>query len=278
MVAAFREGLRKAGLIEGRDIILDIAWTSGNHAQAVAELIQRGAEILVPCGTSASLAAKGATSTIPIVFISVGNPIGIELVDSLSKPGGNVTGFSDVLADLGPKLIDLALSLSRQRIVDYVWYSEWADGQHRLKLTESAARSGDVDFRSWPIKGVGEIHDTLDTIRNSGATAIIVQPSPFTYQQRDLLIAGATDEHLATVYAFPAAAREGSLIAYGPDYVHMHQRAPFYVDRVLKGMKPADLPVEQPTKFQLVVNIKSARLLGLEVPLSLLISADELIE
>ena len=125
---------------------------------------------------------------------------------------------------------------------------------------------------------VGEIRDTLDAIRNTGAATIIVQPSPFTYQQRDRVIAGATDDHLATVYAFPAAAREGSLIAYGPDYLHMHQRAPFYVDRVLKGTKPADLPVEQPTKFELVVNIRSAKLLGLEVPLTLLVTADELIE
>jgi putative tryptophan/tyrosine transport system substrate-binding protein len=278
LVAAFREGLRKAGLIEGRDIVLDIVWTAGNYAQAVAELIQRGAEILVPCGTSASLAAKAATSTIPIVFISVGNPIGIELVDSLARPGGNVTGFSDVLADLGPKLVELSLSVSGQRNIDYVWYSEWPDGQHRLKLTENAARTVGVDFHSWPVKSVSELRDTLDTIRNTGAAAIIIQPSPFTYQQRDRLIGDAIDDHLATVYAFPAAAREGSLIAYGPDYLHMHQRAPFYVDRVLKGIQPADLPVEQPTKFEMVINLKTAKSLGIEIPLPLLITADELIE
>jgi ABC-type uncharacterized transport system substrate-binding protein len=183
-----------------------------------------------------------------------------------------------VLADIGPKLVDLALLVTKRRLVDYVWHSEWSDGRHRLKLTESAARSTGLDFRSWPLRGVGEIGDTLDEIKNSGATAIIIQPSPFTYQQRDRLIELATNDRLATVYAFPAAAREGSLIAYGPDYVHMHQRAPFYVDRVLKGTKPADLPVEQPTKFELVVNIKTAKLLGLEVPLSLLITADELVE
>jgi putative ABC transport system substrate-binding protein len=170
------------------------------------------------------------------------------------------------------------LSVSKRRLVDYVWFSEWPDGRHRLKLTESAARSAGVDFRSWPIRDVGEIRGTLDEIKNSSATATIIQPSPFTYQQRDRLIELATNDRLATVYAFPAAGREGSLIAYGPDYVHMHQRAPFYVGRVLEGTKPADLPVEQPTKFELVVNIKTAKLVGVEVPLSLLITADELVE
>jgi putative ABC transport system substrate-binding protein len=278
LVEAFRQGLGKVGLIEDRDVVLDVVWVTSKAQEAVAGLIQRGAQVLVPCGTTASLAAKQATSTIPIVFISVGNPIGIELVDSLSKPGGNATGFSDVLADIGPKFVDLALSLNPSRIVDYVWYSEWSDGQRRLTLTDQAARSAGVSIRTWPIGDVADINAAMAAIRDSGSNTLIVQPSPFTYQQRDRLIASATQYRLATVYAFPAAGREGSLVAYGPDYARLYLKAPLYVDRVLKGVKPADLPVEQPTKFELVVNTKTAKALGLEVPLALLISADEVIE
>jgi putative tryptophan/tyrosine transport system substrate-binding protein len=278
LVEAFRQGLGKVGLIEDRDVVLDVVWITSKAQEEVAGLIQRGAQVLVPCGTTASVATKQATSTIPIVFISVGNPIGIELVDSLSKPGGNATGFSDVLADIGPKFVDLALLLNPSRIVDYVWYSEWSDGQRRLKLTDQAARSAGVSLRTWSIGDVAEVNAVMAAIRDSGSNTLIVQPSPFTYQQRDRLIASATQYRLATVYAFPAAGRDGSLIAYGPDYARLYFKAPLYVDRVLKGTKPADLPVEQPTKFELVVNTKTAKALGREMPLALLITADEVIE
>jgi putative tryptophan/tyrosine transport system substrate-binding protein len=279
LVEAFREGLHQVGLIEGRDIVLDVVWITGDPDHAVTDLMQRGAELLVPCGTSASLAAKRQTLTIPIVFISVGNPIGIGLVESLSRPGRNATGFSDVLADLGGKQVDLALQLDdRQRTVDYLWHSGWADGQHRLQVAEQAAQSAGVKLRLRAIADVAEVNDVISAAKASGAVALIIQPSPFTYQQRDRIIASAMKHGLATVFAFPIAAKEGALIAYGPDYIHMYRRAPFYVDRVLKGTKPADLPVEQPTKVELLVNLKTAKTLGLTIPLSLLIRADQLVE
>jgi putative ABC transport system substrate-binding protein len=279
LLEAFSEGLRQVGLLENRDIILDVVWLTGDPNQAVADLIQRGAELLVPCGTSASVAAKRRTSTIPIVFISVGNPIGIGLVDSLSRPGRNATGFSDVLADLGGKQVDLAMQLDeRQRTIDYLWHTGWADGQHRLQVAEQAAQSAGVKLQSRAIADSAEVSDVIAAVKANGALALIIQPSPFTYQQRDRIIESAMKYGLATIFAFPIAAREGGLIAYGPDYVHMYRRAPFYVDRVLKGTKPADLPVEQPTKVELVVNLKTAKALGLNIPLSLLIRADELVE
>ena len=120
--------------------------------------------------------------------------------------------------------------------------------------------------------------NALAAIKQAGSTTIIVQPSPFTYGQRGRIIAAATKNGLGTIFAFPVAAREGSLIAYGPDYLHMYRRAPFYVDRVLKGTKPADLPVEQPTKVELLINMQTAKTLGIEMPLSLLVRADELLE
>ncbi len=279
LVEALRRGLRLVGLIENRDVVLDVRWITGDADQAVAEVIQRGADMLIPCGTNASLAVKRQTSTIPIVFISVGNPIGIGLVESLSHPGGNATGFSDILADLGGKQVDLASELQRGRgPVDYFWHTGWADAKNRLQGAEDAAQSVGLAFRSRGIADAAELDDVVAGAKASGALALIIQPSPFTYQHRERIIDVANKQSLPTIFAFPPAAREGALVAYGPDYLHLYRRAPFYVERILKGTKPADLPVEQPTKLELVVNLKTAKALGFEMPISLLVRADELIE
>ena len=277
---SFRLGLRQIGLVENRDIVLDIVWTqSGDPGQAVTEVIQRGAELLVPTGSSASVAAKRQTSTIPIVFISVGNPIAMGLVESLSHPGSNATGFSDTLSDISAKLVQYAIEVSKpQATIDYLWHTAWPDGKNRFQSTEQAAQSAGVKLRSQGIAESAEIDRAVARMKQNGATTVIVQPSPFTYQQRAHIISTASDAGLATLFGFPIAAREGALVAYGPDYIHMNRRAPLYIERVLKGTKPADLPVEQPTKIELLVNLKTAKALGLELPLSLLIRADELIE
>jgi putative tryptophan/tyrosine transport system substrate-binding protein len=279
LVEALRRGLRQVGLIENRDVVLDVRWITGDPDQAVADVIQRGANMLIPCGTSASLAVKRQATTIPIVFISVGNPTGIGLVESLSHPGGNATGFSDILADLGGKQIDLATELQRGRgPVDYFWHPGWADGKHRLQGAEDAAKSIGLTFRSRAIADIADLDDVIAGAKTAGALTLIIQPSPFTYQHRERIVAAAHKQQLPTIFAFPPAAREGALVAYGPDYVHMYRRAPFYVERILKGTKPADLPVEQPTKLELVVNLKTAKALGFEMPISLLVRADELVE
>jgi len=279
LVEAFQQGLRQVRLIEDRDIILDVVWISGDTDQAVGELLRRGAELLIPCGSSASVAAKRQTSTIPILFLSVGDPRAMGLVETLPHPGGNATGFSDILADLSGKLVDLARELSKpQTTVDYLWYTAWPDGQNRFHATEQAAQAAGLTLRPKGIADILELDNALAAIKGSGSTTLIVQPSPFTYGQRGPIIASAMKNGLGTIFAFPVAAREGSLIAYGPDYLHMYRRAPFYVDRILKGAKPADLPVEQPTKVELLVNLQCAKTLGIEMLLSLLVRADELIE
>lgn len=279
LVQAFRQGLRQVGLIENRDIIVDVVWVSGDPEQAVGDVLGRGAELLIPCGSSASVAAKRRTSTVPIVFLSVGDPTAMGLVDSLSRPGGNATGFSDILADLSGKLVDLAIEMSKpQTTLDYLWHTAWPDGQNRYNSTEQAAHAAGMKLRSKGIAEIGELDDALAAVKQSGSRILIVQPSPFTYGQRERIIKTAMKSGLGTIFAFPVAAREGSLVAYGPDYLHMYRRAPFYVDRVLKGTKPAALPVEQPAKVELLVNLQTAKALGLEVPLALLIRADELIE
>jgi putative ABC transport system substrate-binding protein len=279
LVEAFRQGLRQAGLIESRDIVLDVVWISGDPNQAVNEVLKRGAELLIPCGSSASVAAKSQTSTIPIVFLSVGDPKAMGLVDSLSHPGRNATGFSDILADLSGKLVDLSRDLSKSRTtIDYLWYTAWPDGENRYQGTIQAAKAAGLTLRSKGISDIAQLDDALAAIKQSGSTTLIIQPSPFTYTQRGRIVASAMSNGLGTIFAFPVAAREGSLIAYGPDYLHMYRRAPLYVERILKGAKPSDLPVEQPVKVEFVVNLQTAKALGIEVPLSLLIRADELLE
>ena len=279
LVEAFRQGLRQAGLVENRDVVLDVMWITGDPDQAVIELLRRGAEMLIPCGSSASVAAKRRAATIPIIFISVGNPIAMGLVESLPRPGGNTTGFSDILADLGGKLVDLARELSKPPgTVDYLWHTAWPDGQNRYQATEQAAQAAGVKLRSRGIADIAELDDAIAAMKQSGASTLIIQPSPFSFRYRKRVIDSAMNQGLGTIHAFPPAAREGALIAYGPDYSHMYRRAPLYVDRILKGTKPADLPVEQPTKVELAINLTTAKALGLEVPLALLIRADELVE
>jgi putative tryptophan/tyrosine transport system substrate-binding protein len=279
LVEAFQQGLSRVGLIENRDIILDVAWVSGDPDQAVRDVLRRGAELLIPCGSSASVAAKRQTSTIPIVFLSVGDPIAMGLIASWPRPGYNATGFSDILADLSGKLVDLSRELSKPgTAVDYLWHTAWPDGQNRYQATQQAVQAAGMKLRSNGIADIGELDDALIRIKQSGSSTLIVQPSPFTYGQRGRIIASAMNNGLGTIFAFPVAAREGSLVAYGPDYLHMYRRAPLYVDRILKGTNPADLPVEQPAKVELLVNLRRAKSLGIEVPLSLLIRADELLE
>jgi putative tryptophan/tyrosine transport system substrate-binding protein len=279
LVEAFQRGLRQVGLVENQNIVLDVVWSGSDPDQAVTEVLRRGAELLITSGSSTSVAARRQTSTIPIVFLHVGDPVAVGLIDSLSHPGRNATGFSDILAELSGKLVDLAKELNQsQSSISYLWHTDWPDGRHRHLLTREAAEKVGLELRSSGIKDLAQLNDVLITIKQRGATAFIVQPSPFTYVERGQIIAAAIKFGLGTIFAFPVAAREGSLIAYGPDYLHMYSRAPIYVDRILKGTKPADLPVEQPTRIELLVNLKTAKALGIEVPLSLLIRADELIE
>jgi putative tryptophan/tyrosine transport system substrate-binding protein len=279
LVEAFRQGLSQLGLVDGKEVLLDVVWIEGDPDRAVTQLIQRGSKLLVPCGSSASVAAKRQTTTIPIVFLSVGNPIAMGLADSLAHPGQNATGFADILADLGSKLVDVAREMNRPReTVDYLWHSGWPDGLYRYEGTEQAAQAAGLKLQSRAITDASALEDAIVALKTGGATTLILQPSPLTYQNRARIIEIAMRHKLGTIWAFPPAAKEGGLIAYGPDYTHMYRRAPLYVERVLKGTKPADLPVELPSKVELLVNLSVAKALGLEVPLSLLIRADAIID
>jgi putative ABC transport system substrate-binding protein len=281
LVEALRQGMSKVGLIENRDVTMDIVWVSNepDFPQAVAELVQRGAKILVTAGSSASVAAKQYTSTIPIIFVSVGNPVGVGLVKGLSHPGGNATGLTDILGDLSGKYVDFALQLGKpQAPVFYLWYTEWPDGQRRLEATERAARSVGATLQSRGIRDIDEASDVLASMKSDGAPVILIQPGPFTYRYRNKLIDSAMNHGLGTIFSWSFASREGALIAYGPDFTYMYRRVGAYVEQILAGVKPADLPVEEPTKFQLVINHNTAKELGLAIPPTLLALANEVVE
>jgi putative tryptophan/tyrosine transport system substrate-binding protein len=281
LVEALRDGMHAAGLLEGRDISLDVVWTRNvsEYPEEVIELIRQGAEVLVTAGSSASAAAKHQTSTIPIVFINVGNPIGIGLVESLNRPGGNVTGFADAVADLSGKFVDLARELGGQQVpIDYLWHTAWEDGQNRLALTEKAVQAVGMTLRSRPLNDIADLESQLAAMKSDGATILIIQPGPFTHHYRKQIIQGATTVGCATIYGFPPVAHDGALIAYGPDPVEMYQAAGQYSARIVNGEKPADLPVQQPTHFRLVINLATADALGLKLPTTLLARADEVIE
>ena len=181
LVQAFQQGLRQVGLIQDRDIVLDVVWVGDDPEHAVSEELQRGAELLITCGSSVAVAAKRQTSTVPIVFLHVGDPIAMGLIEKLSHPGRNATGFSDILADLSGKFVDLARELSKpQETVGYLWHTAWPDGRNRYQATEQAALTVGVKLRSRGIAEIAEIGDAIAEMKQSRISTLIIQPSPFT--------------------------------------------------------------------------------------------------
>src|SRR5262249_48167859 len=191
--------------------ILDVVWVGDDPDQAVSEELQRGAELLITSGSSVSVAARRQTSTIPIVFLHVGDPMAMGLIESLSRPGRNATGFSDILAELSGKFVDLAIELTKpQTTIDYLWHTAWPDGQNRYQATEKAVRAAGMQLRAKGIADITELDSALAAIKQSGSMVLIVQ-HPLTYGRRTRIIVSATKNGLGTIFAFPVAAREGSI-------------------------------------------------------------------
>jgi putative ABC transport system substrate-binding protein len=280
-VEAFRKGLLDVGLIENRDVTIDITWVANesDYSQAVGQLLQRGAMLLVTGGSTATAVAQRHTSTIPIIFAPAGNPVGTKFVASLSNPGGNITGFSDVLADLSGKYVQFAIELGKPHApIDYLWHTDWPDGKNRFDETTRAAQSFNVDVRARGFAHIDDTNDALAAMKNTGAVVIVVQPSPLTNKYRGRLIELGMAHGLGMIMAWPVAAREGALVGYGPDYADMYRRVGSYILRIIKGEKPANLPVQEPTKFPLLINSKSAKAIGVSFPPALIVAADEVID
>jgi putative ABC transport system substrate-binding protein len=279
----FRRGLRELGYVEGRNIVIEYRFANGKFdrlAPLAAELVQLDVDLIVSVVTQASLAAKNATTTIPIVFVSVGDPVGAGLVASLARPGANVTGNSAMTTEVvGKSLGLLKQTVPKVSPMAVLWNPDNVIYQGQiLRETEAAARALGIQLQMFGASGPDEFDRTFAAITTASAASLLVLPDPvfsaYTARIADL----ADKSRLPAMYGLREDAAAGGLLAYGPEYADLYRRAASYVDKILKGAKPADLPVEQPTKFDFIINLKTARTLGLTIPAGILAIADEVIE
>ena len=282
-VAAFRGGLAALGWEPGRNVKIEYRWHAGDASQAQAfakELLALRSDILVANTTPSLTAIRQATRTIPIVFIGVADPVGQGLVPSLARPGGNVTGFGLEEPSMGAKWVELLKEIApRVARAATIFNPETAPyARMFLPSMEAAARSAALTMTVAPISSVAEIEQAVVVVGREQDGGVIVLPDSFLVAQQETVVASTARQRVPTVYAIRPFAAAGGLIAYGIDRVELFRLAASYVDRILKGEKPADLPVQLPTKFELVINLKTAKALGLDVPPMLLARADEVIE
>src|SRR5262245_402969 len=283
VVEAFRQGLRELGYIEGQNIVIEYRWADGRFDRLpalAAELVRLTVDVIVAPNTPAALAAKNATSTIPIILVTSGDPVGSGLVASLARPGGNVTGLSltPTLAITGKQLELLKQAFSTLSHVAVLANPANPPTADLLTETELAARSLGVQLRVVQVREPKQFDDAFATMKNERVPALLVIPDPLVNDSRGRIVAFAATNRLPAIYPYRTFVDAGGLMSFGVDLFDLSRRAATYVDRILKGAKPADLPVEQPTKFELVVNLKTAKTLGLTIPPSVLGRADEVIE
>jgi putative ABC transport system substrate-binding protein len=283
VLTAFREGLRDAGYVEGQNIAIEYRWAEGSYGRLpalAADLVGRKvAVILTGGGTEPIRAAKSATSTIPIVFSVATDPVGDGLVASLARPGGNVTGLSFIGVDLLPKRLELLSELlPGARVFGLLVNPNDAHSERQIVAAQEAARMKGVQLHILKAGSQGEIEAAFPAFVQSHANVLVVGDDAFFYNQRDQFAALAAHHSVPAIYALREHVLAGGLISYGTSLVGAYRQSAAYVTRVLAGAKPADLPVQQPTKFELVINLKTAKALRLTVPQSMLQRADEVIE
>jgi putative ABC transport system substrate-binding protein len=280
-VAAFAQRLRELGWTEGRTVAIEYRWAEGRNermAEIAAEFVRAKADIIVAQGTQAALAAKNATAALPIVFALPGDPVGSGLVASMARPGGNVTGLSSQASELGGKRLDLLREIvpGLRRLAIMANVSNAAN-VFDLHEVQAAGRASGVDVVSFEIRRTEDITAAFAAFKGT-VDALYVPPDALINANRIRINTLALVARLPTMYGARENVEAAGLISYGPNFTDLFRRAGDYVDKILRGTKPADLPVEQPTKFELVVNLITAMALGLEVPATLLARADEVIE
>ena len=282
-VTAFEMGLRDFGWAQGRGIRIHyrFAAESDGLRTAAKELLALQPEVIVAGSTFVATALLRETRMVPIVFVTAADPVGDGLVASLARPGGNATGFTNSVSSMSGKWLELlkeiAPSVERVAIM-FNPASAPTGGSYFLVPFETAAASIAVKPIAMPVHSVADVEPALATLGREPGGGLIVMPDIFTTVNRGLIIAQAAQQRVPAIYSTPQFAADGGLIAYGPDLLDLHRRAPSYVDRILKGAKPTELPVQSPAKFDLVINLKTAKALGLSVSPILLARANDLIE
>jgi ABC-type uncharacterized transport system substrate-binding protein len=278
----FMRKLGELGYVEGRNVVIERKSAGGNAAlltDLAADLVRQHVDVIVTAGTPAGFAAKKATSTIPIVLGANSDPVGVGLVASLARPGGNTTGNSLMAPDLSAKRLDIlhtmAPGISRIAIL---WDSSNPGMAERVRETKIAADQSHVLLHTVGPRNLNELNTAFVDLLNARPDALLVTAETFTRQHLVRILDFANNNKIPAMYEDKSFVVAGGLISYGPDLQDVFRKAAIYVDKILKGAKPGDLPIEQPTKFELVINLKTAKAIGLTIPPSLLATADEVIE
>ncbi|MGQ0545696.1 MAG: ABC transporter substrate-binding protein [Betaproteobacteria bacterium] len=281
LVGPFGDGLRSLGYVEGQDILIEYRWAEGNYARfpgLIDELIARKVEVIVTAGTPATIAVKKATTTVPLVMIAVGDPVGTGIVPSLRLPGGNITGLTSISAELDGKRLELLREvIPGISHIAVLWNSSSALQLVAEKQTRVAADALGMKMLSLGVKSREEIEDAFGVILRERPQALLVLADRLFLHHRQRIMDFAAERRLPGVHAYRELIEAGGLMSFGPSYEQMHRRAAIFVDRILRGAKPGELPVERPASFELVVNLKTARMLGLTIPQSVLLRATEII-
>jgi len=274
--------LRELGYVEGQNIVIEYRWAEGQYERfpvLIAELLERKVEVIVTAGTPATQAVKTATTSVPLVMVAVGDPVATGIVASLGRPGGNITGLTSISEDLEGKRLELLRevlpTISR---VTVLWNPDNQTLVAGLREIRAAAQVLRMTVQALEVRNAGDLEETYKAIIRARPGALLVMADRFFLHNRQRLMDFATKQRLPGVYAYRELVEAGGLMSFGPSYPGMHRRAAYFVDKILKGAKPADLPVERPTKFELVVNLKAATALGLTIPQSILVRADQVIQ
>jgi putative ABC transport system substrate-binding protein len=281
-LAAFLRGLQEAGWADGRNVRIDYRWGTRDADSArryTAELVALAPDVILANASPAVAALQLATRTVPIVFVGVVDPVGAGFVESLSQPGGNTTGFTVYEYGISGKWLELLKEIApRVTRAAILRDPTVASGSGQLGAIQSVAPSLGVELSPVGVRDAGEIERVITAFARVPNGGLIIVAAPSVAVHRDLIVALAARHKLPAVYPFRLYVTGGGLISYGPDLIDQYRRAAGYVDRILKGEKPADLPVQAPTKYELAINLKTAKALGLDIPTSLLARADEVIE
>jgi putative ABC transport system substrate-binding protein len=281
-LAAFRQGLKEAGAIEGQNATIEYRWAEGQYDRLpalAADLIHRKVTVIAATSTPAAQAAKAATGMIPIVFTTADDPIKLGFVASLNRPGGNMTGVSNLLVSLASKQLGLLRELAPGTAAIAVLVNPNFPGTERqLRDVEVASRALGLQFKILRAATEPEIDGAFGSMAPLNGAALIVAADPFFIAHRDHIVALAAHHSIPAIYSVRNFAVAGGVMSYGTDFADSYRQAGIYTGRIVKGEKPADLPVQQSTKFEFVINLKAAKALGITVPPSLLARADEVIE
>jgi putative tryptophan/tyrosine transport system substrate-binding protein len=279
-VAAFLQALQQLGWTDERNVRIDYRWAAGDagrfHRYA-EELLALAPDVILASATPSVQALQQATRTVPIVFANVGDPVGMGWVESLARPGGNTTGFTNWEYGFGAKWLELLKEIA-PRLTRVAVLRDLTIGPAQLSAIQAVAPSFGVELSPVGVRDTGEIERSVAAFARSSNGGLVVTASTSALVHRDLITMLAARHRLPAVYPFRYFATTGGLISYGPNPIDMYRRAAGYVDRILRGEKPADLPVQAPTKYDLVINLKTAKSLGIELPASVLARADEVIE